>query len=210
MSDMLAASSERVRLRPITVDDYHRMGDAGILRPDERVQLISGRIIAMPPIGPEHAYRVRRIGRLLEAVFGGRAVVSAQQPITLDTLSEPEPDIALVRLPEKRYEFAHPTSADVLLVIEVADATLRTDRGRKLRAYARSGVPEYWIVNLTDGVVETYTDPDRDRYRTKRIVQRGEAVSPLAFPDDVIAADDLLPAISRRRIGNDPEVRSDE
>jgi Uma2 family endonuclease len=207
---MLAASSEHVRLRPITVDDYHRMGDAGILRSDERVQLISGRIITMPPIGPVHAYRVTRIMRLLEPVFSDRAALRAQQPITLDTLSEPEPDIALVRLPEERYEFAHPTSADVLLVIEVADATLRTDRGRKLRAYARSGVPEYWIVNLTDGVVETYSDPDRDRYRAKRIVRRGEDVSPLAFPDDVIAADDLLPAISRPRSGNDPEVRSDE
>jgi Uma2 family endonuclease len=193
MSDMLAASSEHVRLRPITVDEYHRMGDAGILGPDERVQLISGRIIAMPPIGPAHAQRVRRIARLLETVFGGRAVVSAQQPITLDALSEPEPDIALVRLPEERYEFAHPTSADVLLVIEVADATLRTDRGRKLRAYAQSGVPEYWIVNLIDGTVEAHTDPDGHRYRTKRIVRRGEDISPVAFPDDTIAANDLLP-----------------
>jgi Uma2 family endonuclease len=193
MSDMLAASSEHVRLRPITVDEYHRMGDAGILRPDERVQLISGRIITMPPVGPAHAYRVTRLMRLLEGIFGGRAALRVQQPITLDTLSEPEPDIALVRLPEERYEFAHPTSADALLVIEVADATLRTDRGRKLRAYARSGVPEYWIVNLTDGVVEAHTDPDGDRYRTKRIVRRGEDISPLAFPVDPIAADDFLP-----------------
>jgi len=199
MSDMVAASTEHVRLRPITVDEYHRMGDAGILRPDERLQLITGRIITMPPIGPAHAYRVTRIVRLLEAVFRGRAALRAQQPITLDAFSEPEPDIALVRLPEERYEFAHPTSADVLLVIEVADATLRTDRGRKLRTYAQSGVPEYWIVNLTDGVVETHREPDGHRYRTKRTVRPGEDVSPLAFSEDRIAADDML-----------PEVRSNE
>jgi Uma2 family endonuclease len=193
MSDMAAPTTDEVRLRPISVAEYHRMGETGILGPDERVQLVNGRIIEMPPIGPRHASHVGRLRRLLAARFEDRATVREQQPLTLDSRSEPEPDVVIARSSPEDYESAHPTAADALLVIEVSDSTLPTDRGEKLAAYAKSGVPEYWIVNLVDGVLERYADPDGVTYREQRVARSGERVAPRAFPNDAIAVDEILP-----------------
>jgi Uma2 family endonuclease len=193
MSEMAASSSEHVRLRPITVEEYHRMGLAGILGSDERVELLNGRILEMPPIGPRHAYIVTGLYDLLRATFQGRAVVRSQQPLTLGSSSEPEPDVVLVCGPPERYESAHPTAAEALLVVEVSDATLPFDRGEKLVAYAQGGVPEYWIVNLVDGVIEQFAEPDGAKFREHRVAHAGERVTPRAFPDHAIAVDDILP-----------------
>jgi len=108
MSAMAAPISEHVLLRPITVVEYHRMGDANILGPDERVELLNGRIIEIPPIGPKHAYAVTELDELLNATFRDRAVVRAQQPLTLDSHSEPQPDLVLARRSSVRYKSAHP------------------------------------------------------------------------------------------------------
>jgi Uma2 family endonuclease len=196
MSDMAAPTTNGVRLRPISVAEYHRMGETGILGPDERVQLVNGRIIEMPPIGPRHASHVSRIRRLLAARFEDRATVREQQPLTLDSRSEPEPDVVIARSSPEDYESDHPTAADALLVVEVSDSTLSTDRGEKLAAYAKSGVPEYWIVNLVDGVLERYAEPDGVTYRERSVARSGERAAPRAFPDDAIAVDEILP---RRR-----------
>lgn len=193
MSDMAAQTSENVRLRPITVEEYHRMGESGILGPDEHLQLVGGRIIEMPPIGPRHAYQVTELASQLHFRFRGRAVVRSQQPVRLDRFSEPEPDVVLALEPGDRYASAHPTAADTLLVIEVSDSTLRTDRGEKLIAYAQGGIREYWIVNLADRTLDIYTDPDGAAFRNKRVARTGEHVTPLAFPGDEIAVDDILP-----------------
>jgi len=193
MSDMAAPTTDEVRLRPITVAEYHRMGEIGILGPDERVQLVSGRILEMPPIGPRHAARVGVLDHLFSSRFEGRAAVRSQQPITLDSRSEPEPDVVIACRSRDGYESAHPTAAEVLLVVEVSDATLSTDRVEKLTAYAKSNVPEYWIVNLVDGVVELYAEPDGATYRRRHVARSGESVAPRAFPDDAIAVDDILP-----------------
>src|ERR1700730_11119995 len=115
MSDMAAPTTEDVRLRPISVAEYHRMGETGILGPDERVQLVNGRIIEMPPIGPRHASHVSRVRRLLAARFEDRATVREQQPLTLDSRSEPEPDVVIARSSPEDYESGHPTAADALL-----------------------------------------------------------------------------------------------
>lgn len=197
MSDMAAPTSEQVRLRPITVAEYHRMGETGIIGPDERVQLVNGRIIQMPPVGPRHAYRVTKLDRLIEATFGSRAAVRSQQPLTLDSFSEPEPDIVLARYPHERYEFKHPTAAETYLVIEVSDSTLSTDRGEKMIAYAQSDVLEYWIVNLVDRTLEMYAEPDGASFRSRRIAHPGEHVAPRAFPNDEIAVDAVLPSPGR-------------
>jgi Uma2 family endonuclease len=193
MSDMAAPTTDEVRLRPITVAEYHRMGETGILGPDERVQLVNGRIIEMPPIGPRHASQVGALDHLLTTRFEDRATVRVQQPLTLDSRSEPEPDIVIARGSWENYESAHPTAAEALLVIEVSDATLPTDRGEKLAAYAQSGVPEYWIVNLVDSVLEVYAEPDGAAYRERSVARAGERVAPRAFPDDAIAVDEILP-----------------
>jgi Uma2 family endonuclease len=190
---MAAPTADDVRVRPISVEEYHRMGETGILGPDERVQLVNGRIIEMPPIGPRHASRVSRLRRLFAARFEDRVTVREQQPLTLDSTSEPEPDIVIARFSPEDYESAHPTAADTLLVVEVSESTLSTDRGVKLAAYANSGVPEYWIVNLVDGVLEAYAEPDGVTFRQHRVARSGERISPRAFPDEAIGVDEILP-----------------
>ena len=192
MSDMAATSMDRVRDRPISVGDYHRMGDANIFHADERVELLNGRIVAMPPIGPDHAYVVTKLDGLLRAVFGGRAEVRSQQPLTLDSGSEPEPDLVLARHPAERYRKTHPTASDVFLVIEVSNATLAYDRGEKLAAYARSGVREYWIVNLADQVLEQHAEPKGEAFAHRRVFRPGDNVAVAEFPTDTIAVAEIL------------------
>ncbi|HEY0384135.1 MAG TPA: Uma2 family endonuclease [Candidatus Elarobacter sp.] len=169
------------------------MGEAGIIAPGERVELLDGQLIEMPPGGPPHAYSVRRVTTYFYTRFAGRASVSVQAPMTLDEWSEPEPDVMLSALPEERYAVAHPAPADVLLVVEIAASSLRYDAGKKLRAYARCGVREYWIVDLEHEHVDVYREPRGDRYRKHHRAGRGKPIAPLAFPDDSIDVNDILP-----------------
>ena len=138
----------------LTVSDYHRMGEAGILG-TERVELIDGELIDMAPIGAGHAGTVRGLNRVLTAACMGRAIVDVQNPVRLDGFSEPQPDLAVLRLRADDYRGAHPGPADVLLVVEVADSSLRFDREVKLPMYARAGIGEVWIVDLGARVVES-------------------------------------------------------
>jgi Uma2 family endonuclease len=193
VSDMAAPSALGVRTRPITVGEYYRMAEVGIFRPNERVELLSGRILEMPPIGTRHGYTVAALDATLQALVDDRAVIFCQSALRLDVFSEPQPDILIVRGPIERYLDAHPIPVDALLVIEVAESTLPHDRGEKLRAYARAGIAEYWIVDLVHGHIEVYTEPDGDRYDARRSVQRGDVVSPHALPDVVLHVDKILP-----------------
>ena len=132
----------------LTVADYYRMGEAGIFAPEARVELIEGEIIDMAPIGTRHGSAVKRLNALFVAAVGSRAVVSVQDPLRLSELSEPEPDLMLLKPRADFYADAHPTAADVLLLVEVADTSARYDREIKLPLYARHGVREVWIVDL--------------------------------------------------------------
>jgi len=192
VSDMAGNTTEMVRSRPITADEYHRMGETGILRPDERVELLNGRIVEMPPIGHRHSYGVIALDALLQRTFDDPAVIVAQGPIRLDRFSEPQPDLLIVRGPIDRYATRHATPDDTLLVVEVAESTLRYDRGEKLRAYARMGIAEYWIVDVARERLHAFTEPDGERYRTESVVEREGRIAPRAFPDDLIALDDIL------------------
>jgi Uma2 family endonuclease len=125
--------------------------------------------------------------------FAGRATVRFGSPIRLDGISEPQPDLALVRRREERYLKGHPTPQDVSLLIEVSITSLSYDRRRKLSAYARNGIPEYWIVNCVDRRVEVYTDPHELGYASTSFVERGGSVAVRAFPDVVIPVDAFLP-----------------
>lgn len=171
--------------RRFTVDEYHRMAETGILREDDRVELLDGEIVEMSPSGPRHAATVRRLERLFHRLAGERALVSGQNPISLDRYSEPEPDIALVRPQDDFYAGAHPTPADVLLIVEVADSSLGYDR-RKLASYARAGIPEVWLVDLTRDRVETHRAPRGDGYGEHHVLGRDEAITPLLLPDIMI------------------------
>jgi Uma2 family endonuclease len=180
-------------IRRLTVAEYYRMGEAGIFAPEERVELLDGQLIQMPPGGPPHAYSVDRVTSVFHKRFDDRAYIRAQNPVTLDTWSEPEPDVMLCALPEGQYAVAHPKPSQVLLVVEVAASSLRYDAGAKLRAYALRGVREYWIVDVERGHVDVYREPSGERYEKHERAGRGRSVAPLAFPEDAIAVNDILP-----------------
>jgi Uma2 family endonuclease len=181
--------------RLFTVDEYYEMARAGIIKPDERVELLDGEIVPMNPINSPHAWGVVRLNRLF-SVFPDRFVVFVQSPLRLSDRSEPEPDIVLAQLdtPEDR----HPGPDDVSLVIEVADSSIRVDRLRKLPMYARARIPEYWIVDLNAERIEVYRDPMRSRYRSVAAFGRGETVSPLCAPDLVVDVTNVLGAPAGR------------
>jgi Uma2 family endonuclease len=150
----------------LTVADYHRLGDAGILGKDDRVELLDGQLVDMSPIGPRHALAVDALTELLVHAVAGRAHVRVQNPVTLDSGSEPQPDLTVVRRPWSGYPRAHPGPADILLLIEVADSSLELDLGAKRAIYARAGIAEFWIVDLTTDTVLVHRDADGDAYRS--------------------------------------------
>ncbi len=168
--------------RRFTVDEYERLGQAGVLTEDERVELIDGEILAMNPIGARHAAVVKRLMRLLSPQLAGRALLSVQDPIVLDDRSEPRPDLALLRPRGDEYETAHPTATDVLLVIEVADTTVVYDSTRKLPLYARSGIQEAWLVDLVRDVVQVHQEPTGGEYRAVRELRVGDTLTPGQVP----------------------------
>src|ERR1041385_6273192 len=178
--------------RRFTVDQYDRMGRAGVFHEDDRVELLDGLIIEMSPIGPGHAGCVMALTGLLTPLDAGRALVSVQNPVRLGGHSEPQPDVALLALRADAYRRAHAQPEDVLLVIEVADASLEHDREIKVPLYAAAGVPEVWLVNLTDDAVTLYRDPVGGRYATVRTAGRGETVTSLRLPGVTLRVEDIL------------------
>lgn len=158
----------------ITVDEYERMGEAGIFRPDSRLELLEGEIYEISPIASSHAACVKALSLLLNQLFGGVLLVSTQDPIRLDDYSEPQPDVALLRWRDDFYRRAHPTPAEVLLVIEVADTTVDSDRRIKLPLYAKAGIREAWLVNLPEEKIELYAEPSDGAYQVTKDFKRGE------------------------------------
>ena len=151
----------------LNVDDYHRMGETGILGGDDRVELIDGDVIDMAPIGQDHAGTVDVLTRALVMACGERAIVRVQNPLRLDRLNEPQPDVAILRPREDFYRRGDPPGpADVLLVVEVADSSLRYDRRVKLPLYARAGIGEVWIVDLRWRMVDVHRVPAGEGYAT--------------------------------------------
>ena len=178
--------------RRFTVDEYHRMGRAGVFHEDDRVELLEGQIVEMSPIGPAHAGCVAALTGLLGRRGGERVVVWVQNPVDLGERSEPQPDVALLAPRADAYRTAHPRVRDMLLVIEVADTSLEHDRDVKVPLYAAAGVPEVWLVNLTDDVVTLYRDPVGGRYATVRTARRGETVTSLLVPAATLRVEDIL------------------
>jgi Uma2 family endonuclease len=181
-----------LRRHRFTVDEYHRMIQAGILNEDDRVELIRGEIVQMAAIGSRHASCVARLNDLLVGTLRGQAVLWPQNPLTIMPDSEPEPDIILLRYREDFYRGALPQAEDVALLIEVADTSLRYDRHMKGPLYAEAGVQEYWIVDLEGEAVEVYRDPSGGRFRSVERIASSATLSPLAFPDLRLAAADIL------------------
>lgn len=164
--------------RLFTVDDYYRMAQAGVFAEDERVELIEGEIIEMSPAGSRHAGGINGIATLLnERKESLPLIISVQNPVRLDDGTEPQPDIAVLRLREDYYTKSHPTPADVLLVIEVADSSLVMDLGMKAKSYARAGIPEYWVFDLVQNQIVFHAQPENGVYKEVRRVPPDEFVS---------------------------------
>src|SRR5262245_40846179 len=170
--------------RRFTIDEYHQMGEAGILADDPRIELIAGTIVVREPTGARHAGTLDRIAHLFLSRVAGRAVVRTQNPVAFpDEMSELQPDITLLRTRSDFYSGAHPVAGDVLLLIEVAGATLRLDRRVKIPLYARAGVGEVWLLDLTTERVEVFRAASGGRYGDVMRLERGATLAPLAFPD---------------------------
>lgn len=180
--------------RRFTVADYHRMSETGILQPDERVELLDGEVIPMLPIGPFHSGSVDQLAELFIVLGRQRWNTRVQSSIRLDNHSEPEPDIALLRRSPDFHKGKIPTAADVYLVVEVADSWLLIDQQKKLPLYARAGIPEVWILNVPERVLEVYRTPSSTAYGEVMRAQAGEVVAPAAFPDAQIEVAELLSA----------------
>jgi len=167
----------KIERRPFTVHEYYRMAEAGILGEDDRVELIEGEIVEVPPIGSHHASVVKRLNTLLSELARGKAVVSVQDPLQLSDRSEPQPDLMLLQPRPDFYGEFHPRPADVLLLIEVADTTADYDRFTKLPLYARAGIAEVWIIDIGAGEVEMYRAPSAAGYEARQTARRGDEIS---------------------------------
>jgi Uma2 family endonuclease len=183
------------RQRPLTVEEYHRMGDAGILGEDDPVELLDGHLIAMSPIGPSHLHCVNRLNKLFaRRLYAGddpSPWISMQNPIRLSDTSEPEPDLVLLRpdAPQDRT----PIPADVLLVVEVADSSVDYDRSIKAPRYAAAGVPVFWLVDLGGEFVDVSDTPDADTYAHRHRYHRGDTIPlPEGVDGDPIPVDDVM------------------
>ena len=185
--------------RPFNVDEYLAMEEAGILHEDDRIELMDGKIIIMAPIGDYHIGGTGWLTMLLTPALVGRAIVLVQCPIYLNDHSAPQPDFAVVRL-RPITEVGRNYPSDVYLVIEVADSSLRYDRGPKLARYAAAGIPEVWIANLRNRQVAAHTDPVGDQYTTTQIYHPGQTITPQAFPDIALPVNDFMPPSSRQSI----------
>lgn len=181
---------QAVRKYRFTVEEFHKMGEAGIFSKDERVELIDGEVLKMSPIGWRHMWCVNALNMLLARLAGGRYVVSVQNPLIISEHGEPQPDLVLIRdLPPGRL----PTPGDVLLVVEVSDTTLTYDKNVKLPRYAAAGIPEVWVLKLQNEAIEVHSEPGPDGYRKTVRYARGERVESATISDLAFDTDGVLP-----------------
>ena len=190
---VLPAGDAWPRLRPLTVDDFMRMGEVGILAHDDRVELIRGALVEMTPIGTPHAETVNRLNRALMRAVGEQAVVSIQNPVELDRTTRPQPDAALLRPRRGGYRRAAPRPDDIFLLVEVADTTVTYDTGRKRLLYAESGIREYWVVRLDTWEVEVSRQPTAEGYQSTKAFGPDAMLTIEALPGVAVAVRDCLP-----------------
>ncbi|MEM9327475.1 MAG: Uma2 family endonuclease [Bacteroidota bacterium] len=154
----------------INVEEYYWMAEVGILKPTDHVELINGEIIEkISPVGSKHASVVGRMTGLVVRLIGHQYMVRIQSPVRLSADSEPEPDLAIVASKEDDYADAHPGPFDIHLIMEVAHTTLEYDQTTKLKLYASSGIPCYWVVNIPENQIEVYTNPEKGDYKNKEV-----------------------------------------
>jgi Uma2 family endonuclease len=181
-----------------SLDEYHKLAELGFFHENDRIELINGELIQMVSKGKAHETCLRNLLRELPKLVGNRATLQSQAPISLPPNSEPEPDFAIVKNRDDNYLSAHPSPADVLLVIEVADSSLSYDQDVKIPLYAQAGISDYWIFNLFDNYLESYSEPYQDTkgksgYSNKRIVLPNQVIALPCFPDLSVDLSRLFP-----------------
>jgi len=176
----------------VSVSEWHKMGEYNIFPPDTRMELIKGEMIDMAPIGPSHASCVRHLIELFASRKGKAALLDVQNPIQLGNLSEPEPDLVLLRPVSHFYRERHPTAKDVFLLIEVSDTTIKHDREEKIPLYATDGIVESWLIDLNDFQVEVYLNPTANGYTNKRIFNTEQILIPSQLPHIEIPISHIL------------------
>lgn len=182
----------QIKRHLISVERYDQMIAAGVLHEDERLELLGGEIIEMSPVGIPHAACVNRLNTLFNRYLLEEVIVSVQNPIHLDGLSEPEPDVVLLQPRSDFYAGGHPEPEDIMLLVEVADTSIEYDRVQKLPRYAQAGIVEVWIVDLNKKRIEVYRQPSPQGYQQTTIVKGKETISPAAFPQLTLKAGQIL------------------
>ncbi len=190
--ETLAATDVEVRRRLFTVDEFHRMAEAGILGEDDRLELVDGEIIEMTPIGSPHAGCVMSLNDVFSERARAVAIVNVQNPVILTERTELYPDVVLLKRRPDFYRKAHPRPSDVLLIVEVADTTLRYDRHIKVPRYARAGIPEVWVIDLRARAIDVYRRPAAEGYAEHERVGPGQSLPIPQVPDHRIAVDEVL------------------
>ncbi len=194
LSQQAIESLSTNNLKSWTVQDYHRMSELGILDPNERTELIAGQITLMVAKGNPHILTVRLLTRTMETSLNDRPIlVSIQEPIQLNDISEPEPDLAIVKGNMFDYAQRHPQPTEIHLIIEVADSTLKYDCQVKDKHYAKANIPDYWVVDLKNRQVHVFRNPTPTGYASQLILAESQTVSLLDFPDVIIPIASILP-----------------
>ncbi len=176
-----------------TVDQYHNMIQTGVFHEDDRVELIHGEIVDMTPIGKDHSSVVDQLNRHFNRIPNNTPLVRIQNPILIADHSEPQPDLTIVRFRTDYYRKTLPTPSDVLLLIEVADSSLLADRRVKVPLYAKAGIPEVWVIDLTAKSIEVLRDPIDSQYRTSYNFKAPQSIAPATFPDYFLKLAELFP-----------------
>ena len=184
--------SVHLQKRYFNVDEYYRMTEVGLLSKEDRVELIEGEIIEMSPIGSTHGGTVKRSSRFLNRKLGDLTIVSVQDPVRLSDLSEPQPDLALLKPRKDFYSNSHPAPEDVFVIIEVADTSQAYDRDVKIPLYARAGIPEAWLMVPGKDVIEVYSQPKNGKYQRVQKLKRGKTIVSTAIPGFSCKVEDLL------------------
>ena len=195
---MRAVADYETRTRRFTRAEYERLIDLGVFQPGEPIELIGGDLMVAEPQGAAHYTAIQKTAKALETAFGPGWHVRTQGPVGLDDDSEPEPDVAVVPGGPDDYSRAHPSRP--ALTVEVAESSLGVDRQRKGSLYARAGLPDYWVLNLVDRILEVYREPAPDaaapfgwRYARREVFDAAARVTPLAAPGASISVSHLLP-----------------
>jgi Uma2 family endonuclease len=184
--------SKLISRHRFTVHDYERMEDAGILRAEDRVELIYGEIVKMSPIGEPHNAAIDRANRTFVLALREMAIVRVQGSVRLDLHSAPHPDVVILKPRDDFYVKGGAKASDVLLIVEMADTSLKYDRKVKTRLNAEMGIPEYWVADLNGECIWVYSSPEAKGYKLVQQFRRGQILTPQLLPECSIPVDSLL------------------